>query len=70
MEDMDELFALLEMLKMSIRSHSSDQADNIMKQLMSFSYPEEIQVKVEHLNLHVVNLEEEEALKDIDELQK
>jgi CheY-like chemotaxis protein len=70
MEDMDDLFAFLEMLKMAIRSHNSDQADKIMKQLMSFSYPRDIQEKIEHLNLHVMNLEEDDALMDIDELQQ
>lgn len=70
MEDMDDLFALLEMLKMAIRSHNSDQADKIMKQLMAYSYPKNIQDKIDHLNLHVMNLEEDEALMDIDELQQ
>ncbi|QFJ54846.1 ATP-binding protein [Pseudobutyrivibrio xylanivorans] len=70
LEDMDELFALLEMLKMSIKSHNSEQGDNIMKQIMAFSYPADIQGKIEHLNLHIVNLEDEEALNDIYDLQK
>ena len=70
LEDMDELFALLEMLKMSLRSHNSDQGDKIMKQIMAFSYPPELQEKIDHLNLHIVNFEEEDALMDIDDLQK
>lgn len=70
LEDMDDLFAFLEMLKMAIRSHNSDQADKVMKQLMAFSYPKDIQEKIEHLNIHVMNLDDEGALMDIDELQK
>ena len=69
MEDMDDLFALLEMLKMAIMTHDSEQADNSMKQILSFRYEDNIQVKLEHLSLHILNLEEEEALADIEELQ-
>lgn len=70
MEDMDELFALLEMLKMSIKTHDSVQADNIIKQITAFSYPAEIQGNIEQLGLHIMNLDFEEALMDIEELQK
>ena len=69
LEDIDELFALLEMLKMSIMTHDSEQADNIMKQIMSYSYEEDKQIKLEQLNLRVMNLEDDEALADIEELQ-
>ena len=69
LEDIDELFALLEMLKMSIMTHDSEQADNIMKQIMSYSYDDDKQVKLEQLNLRIMNLEEDEALADIEELQ-
>lgn len=69
LEDIDELFALLEMLKMSIMTHDSEQADNIMKQIMSYSYEEDKQIKLEQLNLRIMNLEEDEALADIEELQ-
>ena len=69
MEDMDDLFGLLEMLKMAIMTHDSEQADNNMKQIMSFRYDDDIQLKLEHLNLHILNLEDEEALADIEELQ-
>jgi len=69
LEDIDELFALLEMLKMSIMTHDSEQADNIMKQIMSYSYDEDKQIKLEQLNLRIMNLEEDEALADIEELQ-
>ncbi len=70
LEDMDELFALLEMLKMSIHTNNSEQADNIMKQISSYSYEEALQNRIEQLNLHIVNFEEEEALLAIEELQK
>lgn len=70
MEDMDELFALLEMLKMSIKTHDSVQADNIIKQITAFSYPAETQENIEQLGLHIMNLDFEEALIDIEELQK
>lgn len=70
MEDMDELFALLEMLKMSIKTHDSVQADNIIKQITAFSYPTETQENIEQLGLHIMNLDFEEALIDIEELQK
>ena len=69
LEDIDELFALLEMLKMSIMTHDSEQADNIMKQIMSYSYDDDKQVKLEQLNLRIMNLEDDEALADIEELQ-
>ena len=69
LEDIDELFALLEMLKMSIMTHDSEQADNIMKQIMSYSYEEDKQIKLEQLNLRIMNLEDDEALADIEELQ-
>ncbi len=70
LEDLDELFALLEMVKMAIRSQDSEQADNMIKQVMSYSYPTELQSRLDHLNIHVQNLEYDEALQDIDELQK
>ena len=69
LDDMDELFALLEMLKMAIMTHDSEQADNTMKQIMSYSYADDVQAKLDHLNLHIVNLEEEEAILDIEDLQ-
>ena len=69
MEDMDDLFGLLEMLKMAIMTHDSEQADNNMKQIMSFRYDDDIQLKLEHLNLHILNLEDEDAIADIEELQ-
>ena len=69
MEDLDDLFGLLEMMKMAIMTHDSEAADNDMKQIMSFSYDETIQTKLEHLNQHIINLEDEEALADINELQ-
>ena len=69
MEDLDDLFGLLEMLKMAIMTHDSETADNDMKQIMSFSYDDEIQAKLEHLNQHIINLEDDEALADINELQ-
>jgi HPt (histidine-containing phosphotransfer) domain-containing protein len=69
MEDMDQLFALLEMLKMAIKANNSEQADNVMKQIMGFAYPQDIQVTINQLNLFVVNLAEDEALDAINELQ-
>ncbi len=69
MEDMDELFALLEMMKMALMVNDSEQADNIMKQILSYSYEKDLQAKIEHLNLHIINLEDEEALIDIEDLQ-
>ncbi|WP_051194969.1 ATP-binding protein [Pseudobutyrivibrio ruminis] len=69
LEDMDELFALLEMLKMSIMTHDSEAADNNMKQIMAYTYDEDMQAKIDHLNLHMMNLEVDEALEDIDKLQ-
>ena len=60
---------MLEMVKMAIHTHDSEQADNIMKQIMSFSYEEDIQAKLEHLNTNVINLDPEGALADIGELQ-
>ena len=69
MEDIDDLFGLLEMLKMAIMTRDSEQADNNMKQIMSFRYDDDIQAKIEHLNLCILNLEVEEALAEIEELQ-
>ena len=69
MEDMDDLFALLEMLKMAIMTHDSEAADNNMKQIMSFAYEGDVQERLEHLNIHVMNLEDDEALADIEKLQ-
>ena len=40
-----------------------------MKQIMSYSYDDDKQVKLEQLNLRIMNLEEDEALADIEELQ-
>ena len=70
MEDMDELYALLEMLKMSIKAHDSELADNIMKQITSFSYTDDIQVRIDELNLQVINLDEDGALEQIEALQQ
>ncbi|WP_405376645.1 hypothetical protein, partial [Pseudobutyrivibrio sp.] len=70
LEDIDDLFAMLEMLKMSIRAHDTESSDNTMKQIMTFSYEEGIQQKLDSLNMHIINLEDDEALEAIDELQK
>ena len=70
LEDMDELFALLEMLKMAIIVNQSEQSDNIMKQIASYSYDDEIQAKVDKLNISIVNFEADEALEIIEEMQK
>ena len=69
LDDMDELFALLEMLKMSVVTHDSEQADNVMKQIMSYSYEPDMQERIDRLNQMIINLEEEGALKEIEELQ-
>ena len=50
-------------------TNDSETADNNMKQIMSYTYDEDIQTKLNHLNLHVMNLEIDEALEDIDKLQ-
>lgn len=70
LEDMDELFALLEMLKMAIIVNQSEQSDQIMKQIASYSYDDEIQAKVDKLNISIVNFEADEALEIIEEMQK
>ncbi|SEA05106.1 His Kinase A (phospho-acceptor) domain-containing protein [Pseudobutyrivibrio sp. ACV-2] len=70
MEDLDELYALLEMLKMSIKAHDSELADNIIKQITSFAYEDDIQVRIDELNQSIMNLDEDEALAQIEELQK
>ena len=54
---------------MAIMTHDSEAADNNMKQIMSFAYEGDIQERLEHLNMHVMNLEEDEALADIEKLQ-
>ncbi|MCR5416166.1 MAG: response regulator [Pseudobutyrivibrio sp.] len=69
-QDMDELYALLEMLKMSLLTNNSEQADNIMKQINSYSYESEIQEAINVLNQHIINFEGDEALIDIDKLQQ
>jgi len=69
-QDMDELYALLEMLKMSLLTNNSEQADNIMKQINSYSYEDEIQEAINVLNQHIINFEGDEALIDIDKLQQ
>ncbi|MCR5581732.1 MAG: response regulator [Pseudobutyrivibrio sp.] len=69
MDDMDDLFGLLEMLKMALMTRDSEQADNIMKQITSYSYEGDIQERIDHLNLHIINFEEEDAIADIEELQ-
>ena len=68
-EDLDDLFGMLEMLKMAIMTHDSESADNNMKQIMAFSYEDDIQARLDHLNKHIINLEDDEALADINELQ-
>ena len=70
LEDADELFAFLEMLKMALLTHDSEQADNISKQINSYSYDAKLQEKIDHLSHHIMNLEEEEALADIEALQQ
>jgi hypothetical protein len=57
------------MLKMSIMTHDSEAADNNMKQIMAYTYDEDMQAKIDHLNLHMMNLEVDEALEDIYKLQ-
>ncbi|MBR4708453.1 MAG: response regulator [Pseudobutyrivibrio sp.] len=69
LEDADELFALLEMLKMALIIHDSEQADKTMNVIMSYSYDDDMAERLEKLNRRVMNLEEEEAIKDIEALQ-
>lgn len=70
MEDKDEFFALLEMLKMSILTLDTEQGDSIMRQMTAYSYEPDIQEKVDHLNQHIINFEADEAIADIERLQK
>ena len=69
LEDMDDLYALLEMLKMALLTNDIDQTDNYMKQINSYSYEEELSSKLGELNLMVLNLENEKALALINDLQ-
>ncbi|MCR4695171.1 MAG: response regulator [Pseudobutyrivibrio sp.] len=69
MEDVDGLQALLEMLKMSLITHDSEQSDNIAGQIDSYSYEPEVQKEVDRLLLCVINFKEEEAIDIINSLQ-
>lgn len=70
MKDEDELNALLEMLKMALKTHNSEQADNVMKQIDSYSYESKTQEMINKLSQNILNLEEDEALAKIDILQQ
>ena len=55
---------------MAIIVNQSEQSDQIMKQIASYSYDDEIQAKVDKLNISIVNFEADEALEIIEEMQK
>ncbi len=68
MTDKDEFLALLEMLKMAIKSRDVDQADSLMAQLNGYSYPEDIQSAIDSLGQYIKNLQDNQALETIEQL--
>lgn len=68
--DEDEFFALLEMLKMAIKSRDINQADSLVAQLQGYSYPEDIQAAVDSLSQYVKGLQSGQALEVIEQLQQ
>ncbi len=69
LENMDDLYAMLEMVKMSVLSKNSDGADNSMKEILKYSYGQELQEKIDELSQSILKFEYDKAIKMIDELQ-
>ena len=61
-EDTDEIIGYLEMLKTGLADEDYDTADFISEKLQGYQYPEEIQILVDELAQHILNLETEEAI--------
>ena len=70
LEDMDELFAMLEMLKMAIYTNDSEAADNNMKSIIGYSYKWDIQEQIDKLDKNIINMEYDDALSVIESLQQ
>lgn len=70
MEDPDDLYALLEMLKIAIKTYDSVRADNLMDQINTYSYDAKLQIELDKLSVCVQNLDDEGVLALIETLQQ
>ena len=68
-EDLGELFAMLEMLKMAILTKDTEAADNSMQLIRGYAYEPQTQSQIDVLDKYVINMEYDEALLLIDTLQ-
>ncbi len=69
LEDMEELYAALEMLKMNVLIRDSIGSDKMIEQINSYKYAPDMQTDIDELILSVENLDEERALELIKKLQ-
>ncbi|MCF0187345.1 MAG: response regulator, partial [Bacteroidaceae bacterium] len=56
-EDLGELFAMLEMLKMAILTKDTEAADNSMQLIRGYSYEADTQSQIDILDKHIMNME-------------
>ncbi len=70
MDDPDDLYALLEMLKIAVKTYDWTQADSLMEQINSYSYEASVQEEIDKLNTCLQNLDDEGMLAKIDCLQQ
>jgi len=61
-EDVGEIIGFLEMLKNGLSEEDYDTADFVSEKLQGYQYPEEVQMLVDELAQHILNLETEEAI--------
>ena len=61
--------AYLEMLKISLENEDYKTADFVCEELMKYRYKDEVQTQMDQLAEQIFNLEQEEALRTIDEIR-
>ena len=67
--DYDVIGIYLEMLRQALMELDIDEMDRSMELLNGFSYPEEIQTKIDNLSALVINMDSEQAFAQIDDIE-
>ncbi len=67
-EDSTIILSLLESLRSAVLEMEMDDMDNLMAELSDFRYPSDIENSMERLSVHILNMDGERAVSQIDEL--
>ncbi len=67
-ENVGVILSLLESLRDAVQEMEMDEMDSLMAELEGYAYPSDIYSKIENLSVQVLNMDEERAIKQIEEL--